>query len=89
METLRNIDQSDDSNWDKEDGKKAAVKAIAEAVDAGKKLNDERKKRPDIVVNEEQHFNYYHNTPLSTTPAATTTAISKNEILPDINKWTE
>jgi len=53
METLRNIDQSDDSNWDKEDGKKAAVKAIAEAVDAGKKLNDERKKRPDIVVNEE------------------------------------
>jgi hypothetical protein len=85
METLKNIDLSDDSNWDKEDGKKAAIKAITDAVEAGKKLNDERKKRPDIVVNEEQHFNYYHNTPLGTGPSASTTAISKNEILPDIN----
>ena len=52
MDTLRKIDESDDSKWDKEDGKKAALKAIAEAAEAGQKLNDERKKRPDIVVNE-------------------------------------
>ena len=61
------------------------MKAISDAAEAGQKLNDERKKRPDIVVNEEQHYNYYHDTPLSVGPYSSSTAISKNEILPDIN----
>ena len=35
METLKKIDQSDDTKWDKEDGKKAAMKAISDAAEAG------------------------------------------------------